>query len=148
MELEVGVIVDCKVTGITNFGAFVDLGEGKSGMIHVSEVSQTYVKDIRQFLKEGDQVKAKIITIDQAGKISLSIKQLQAPAAPKEKRRQSFPKSAFNGVPEEIDWQAGKSSEGMALDDMLAKFKQSSEEKMSDLKKIVESKRGKSYKKR
>lgn len=147
MKVEVGAIVECKVTGVTGFGAFVDLGEGKTGMIHVSEVSQNYVKDIKEFVHEGDVVRAKVITIDQNGKISLSIKQLQAPAV-REKRKQSYSKPVFNGRPEEIDWQAEKKTESLALEDMLSKFKQSSEEKMSDLKKIVESKRGKSYKKR
>ena len=68
MDLAVGAIVEGKVTGITKFGAFVALPEGKSGMVHISEVASTFVNDIKDFLQEGQQVKVKIINIDQAGR--------------------------------------------------------------------------------
>ena len=77
MQLEVGQLVEGKITGITNFGVFVEFGEGKTGMVHISEVAQTYVSDIRQHVKEGDTVKMKILTIADNGKISLSIKQAE-----------------------------------------------------------------------
>lgn len=77
MDLAVGAIVEGKVTGITKFGAFVALPEGKSGMVHISEVASTFVNDIKDFLQEGQQVKVKIINIDQAGRINLSIKKAQ-----------------------------------------------------------------------
>ena len=74
MNLEVGMIVEGKVTGITKFGAFVDLDGGKTGMVHISEVAPTYVNDIKDYLTEGQTVKVKIITIGDDGKISLSIR--------------------------------------------------------------------------
>ena len=74
MNLEVGMIVEGKVTGITKFGAFVDLEDGKTGMVHISEVAPTYVSDIKDFLTEGQTVKVKVLTIGEDGKISLSIK--------------------------------------------------------------------------
>ena len=77
MDLAVGSIVEGKVTGITKFGAFVALPEGKSGMVHISEVAASFVNDIKDFLQEGQQVKVKIINIDQAGRINLSIKKAQ-----------------------------------------------------------------------
>ena len=77
MDLAVGAIVEGKVTGITKFGAFVALPEGKSGMVHISEVAASFVSDIKDFLQEGQQVKVKIINIDQAGRINLSIKKAQ-----------------------------------------------------------------------
>ncbi len=77
MDLAVGAIVEGKVTGITKFGAFVALPEGKSGMVHISEVASSFVNDIKDFLQEGQQVKVKIINIDQAGRINLSIKKAQ-----------------------------------------------------------------------
>ena len=70
MDLAVGAIVEGKVTGITKFGAFVALPEGKSGMVHISEVASSFVNDIKDFLQEGQTVKVKIINIDQAGRIS------------------------------------------------------------------------------
>lgn len=81
MSLEVGAIVEGEVTGITNFGAFVQLPEGKVGLIHISEVSNVYVKDVHDFLKEKDKVKVKVLSIDERGKIGLSIKQLTPPAS-------------------------------------------------------------------
>ena len=90
MDLAVGAIVEGKVTGITKFGAFVALPEGKSGMVHISEVASTFVNDIKDFLQEGQQVKVKIINIDQAGRINLSIKkaQPQEPRQPRQERRE------------------------------------------------------------
>ena len=69
MSLEVGAIVEGEVTGITNFGAFVQLPEGKVGLIHISEVSNVYVKDVHDFLKEHDKVKVKVLSVDDRGKI-------------------------------------------------------------------------------
>ena len=77
MELTVGAIVEGKVKTITSFGAFIALPEGKTGMVHISEVANTYVSDIRQFLTEGQDVKVMVIAIDPAGKINLSIKRLE-----------------------------------------------------------------------
>lgn len=79
MSIEVGNIVVGKITGITNFGAFVELESGETGLVHISEVANTYVKDISNFLKEDDEVKVKVINIDDDGKIGLSIKQLEDP---------------------------------------------------------------------
>ena len=77
MSLSVGSIVEGKVTGITNFGAFVELPEGKTGMVHISEVASVYVKEIKDFVTVGQTVKVKILTIGEDGKISLSIKRAQ-----------------------------------------------------------------------
>ena len=85
MAIEVGAIVEGEVTGITNFGAFVQLPEGKVGLIHISEVSDVYVKDVHDFLKEHQKVKAKVLSIDARGKIGLSLKQLGP--APQKLRR-------------------------------------------------------------
>ena len=75
MELEPGKIIEGKVTGITQFGAFVSIEGGKTGLVHISEIALEYVKDIKNHIKEGDIVKAKVLSIDPSGKISLSIKQ-------------------------------------------------------------------------
>ena len=76
MELTVGAILDGKVKSITNFGAFVSLPENKTGMVHISEVANSYVSDIRQHLTEGQEVKVMVISVD-GGKINLSIKRLE-----------------------------------------------------------------------
>lgn len=90
MELTVGAILEGKVKTITNFGAFVSLPENKTGLVHISEVANTYVSDIRQHLTEGQDVKVMVIGVD-GGKINLSIKRLEAPA-PK-------PANKFSGAP-------------------------------------------------
>ena len=86
LAIEVGSVVEGVVTGITNFGAFVELPEGKTGLIHISEVADIYVNDVHDFLKERDTVRVKVLTVDDRGKIGLSIKALQdkaqAPAQP------------------------------------------------------------------
>ena len=77
MELTVGAVLEGKVKTITNFGAFVTLEENKTGMVHISEVANTYVSDIRQHLTEGQDVRVMVIGLDN-GKINLSIKRLEA----------------------------------------------------------------------
>lgn len=79
MEFGVGSIVEGKVTGITKFGAFVALPEGKSGLVHISEIAYTYVNDVKEHLKEGQEVKVKVIGIDENGRINLSIKKAMDP---------------------------------------------------------------------
>ena len=74
MQLAVGNIVEGKVTGITKFGAFVELPGGKTGMVHISEVAPTYVNEIRDHVTENQVVKVKILNITEEGKISLSMK--------------------------------------------------------------------------
>ena len=82
MELTVGTVLEGKVKSITNFGAFVALPENKTGMVHISEVANAYVSDIRQHLTEGQDVKVVVIGTDN-GKINLSIKRLE-PRQPRE----------------------------------------------------------------
>ena len=74
MEFGVGSVVEGKVTGLTKFGAFVSLPEGKSGLVHMSEIAYTYVNEVKDHLQEGQEVKVKVIGIDDAGRINLSIK--------------------------------------------------------------------------
>ena len=77
MQSKIGEIYEGKVTGVTNFGAFVKLSNGESGMVHISEVSSVYVKDIHDFISEGQDVKVQILEVDQAGRLNLSIKRAQ-----------------------------------------------------------------------
>ena len=141
MQIEVGQIIEGKVTGITNFGVFVDLGEGKSGLVHISEIAQTYVSDVKEHVKENDTVKMKVLNISDDGKISLSIKRAMVEEQPKSPRnnnggtaRSSRPvKSAIDVQSPQAVW-TPKKSESTSFEDMMAKFKQTSDEKFSDLK--------------
>ncbi len=127
MQLTVGEIVEGKVTGITNFGVFVDLGENQTGMVHISEVAQTYVNDIREFVKEGDTVKMKVLNIGDEGKVSLSIKRAQEQNRPE--RRPKMPPKPDNS----FVWTAKREESG-SFEDMMSRFKQVSDDKFSDLK--------------
>ena len=124
MTLVAGNILEGTVVNITNFGAFVEV-EGKTGLVHISEVADSFVKDIRQHLKEQDKVKVKVISIDDNGKISLSIKQ----ANPKKK----------SVKPAEIDWVSDKKKQSTEnFEDIMSKFLKDSEERLQDVKKNQE----------
>ncbi len=141
MSLEVGAILEGEVTGITNFGAFVQLPEGKVGLIHISEVSNVYVKDVHDFLKEHDKVKVKVLSIDERGKIGLSIKQLTPPPAatqPKPQRPQAENRERRGGMRQ----QSARPVPTLSFEDKLSKFLKDSDDRMLDLKRNTESKRG------
>ena len=133
MQLEVGKIVDGKVTGITNFGAFVQMEGGKTGLVHISEVALSFVKDINEFLKEGDEVKVKVLSVDDIGKVSLSIKK----ALEEEQKKQAK-------VPAQVSF--GGSSADMSFEEKMKQFMQDSEEKMSAIKRNMDNKRSGGYK--
>jgi S1 RNA binding domain protein len=152
MQVEPGKILKGKVSGITNFGAFVDLEDGGTGLVHISEISTDYVKDINDHVKVGEEVEVKVLPFEKGNKISLSIKQAyieknglpeKAPAQNRDKkfRRQPRPQTDFSVNPEEFTW-GQRTSSDMSFDDMLNKFKQSSDERMHDIKRNIESKRG------
>lgn len=136
MQLEVGTILEGKVTGITKFGAFVELPGGKTGMVHISEVAPTFVKEIRDYVTENQMVKVKILSISPEGKVSLSMKRVNE--APRTGRAPA-PRA---GRPGNFEWQPGRRNEPANFEDMMTRFKQTSDEKMSDLKRCMEAKRG------
>jgi len=123
MSLAVGSVVEGVVSGITKFGAFVELPGGITGLIHISEVADTYVKDVNDFLKEKQQVKVKVINVGDDGKIGLSIKQLIA--SPKTKTSKAKPRGRE-----------------ISFEDKMAKFLKESDERQQDLRRNTESKRG------
>jgi len=126
VSITVGAILEGVVTGITPFGAFVELPGGVTGLVHISEVADTYVKDVKDFLKAQDVVKVKVINIDPKGKIGLSIKQAN-PAAPGALRSRRPEKPRINKV---------------SFEDRLAKFMKESDERMQEFKRSTDAKRG------
>ena len=144
MELGVGAIVDGKVTGITKFGAFVALPEGKSGLVHISEIAYSYVNEVSDHLHEGQEVKVKIIGIDQSTRINLSIKQVEPPPQRAPRQGAGQRQSGGGGRPPR---QGGGSSRPMGFvhqapkeptdfEDRLKQFMQSSDSKLSELRYI------------
>lgn len=110
MPFEVGDVVEGTVLNITDFGAFIQLPEGKTGLVHISEVANTYVKDIRKHLKEHDKVKVKILSMDANGRISLSIKK-------------ALPKNNKERDPKDFVWQSNRNyNTNSSFEERLLKF--------------------------
>lgn len=122
MELSVGAILEGKVKTITKFGAFVTLPENRTGMVHISEVANTYVSDIRAHLTEGQDVRVKVIGIDETGRISLSIKRAQEQQRPARPQRTSAPP------------QQRQKSEPLTFEEKLKQFMSDSDSKISACK--------------
>ena len=131
MEFGVGSILEGKVTGITKFGAFVSLPEGKSGLVHISEIAYSYVNDVKDHLKEGQEVKVKVIGIDENGRINLSIKKaMDPPPRPAGQGRPSGRSGGFQGG------FRGKPApaEPTSFEDRLKQFMAASDSKLSELR--------------
>ena len=133
MDLAVGAIFEGKVTGITKFGAFVSLPEGKSGMVHISEVANSFVNDIKDFLTEGQDVKVKVINIDQAGRINLSIKKAQENIQSEQAQTQQRRFEKRPRVQQQRTVQS-KDQSAMTFEDKLKMFMADSESRMADIK--------------
>lgn len=136
MELGVGSVVQGKVTGITKFGAFVSLPEGKSGLVHISEIAYAYVSDVSEHLQVGQEVTVKIIGIDESGRINLSIKKA-LPPPPRPGGASSFqgggrPQSRGGSgfTPRPAPQPAGPAS----FEDRLKQFMQQSDSKLSEIR--------------
>jgi len=127
MSLEVGSIVEGRVTGITHFGAFVELEEGKTGLVHISEVADAYVHDIHDYLKENDLVKVKIINI-RDGKIGLSIRQANGGSGDPDGRKSRGPRRS--------------AASRKSFEEKLRGFLKESDERLASLRRSLDSKRG------
>lgn len=136
MSIEVGNIVEGKITGLANFGAFVDLGNGKNGLVHISEVSDKFIENIKDELEEGQKVKVKIINIADDGKIALSIRKAQENS---DKPKSSVaPKKKF----EPKRQTKSRQNENKSFDAMMNSFLKDSEDRLSSIRKNTEGKRG------
>ncbi len=146
MAVEVGSIVEGKVVSVMPFGAFVELEGGVNGLVHISEISTEYVQAVADHLKVGDSVRAKVVKIDENGKVSLSIKKRMLDEQKNNRRsRSQAPKSSGSVRPADVD--SLRSSQGdMSFEDLLSKFKSDSDEKMQALRRSSDSKLRTGYK--
>lgn len=142
MQLEIGKIYTGKVKGIAQYGAFVDIDGGGTGMVHISEVSSTFVNAIRDHLTEGQEVKVKVININEQGKVSLSIKKAEMTQEESDNQDKKPFKKDRKPKPNVYEPKKSIPQSEMSFDDMLAHFKQSSEERISDLKRSTDRKNG------
>lgn len=155
MEPQVGSIVEGKVTSITKFGAFVALDSGKSGLVHISEIANSFVNDVHDFLQEGQTVKVLVLSTEN-GKINLSIKKA---LPPQERPASRGPRPGMNsgprpagGAPRPAQQQSRPAfaarqqplppSGDQSFEDKLKQFLSSSEGKMADLNRSIDGKRG------
>lgn len=142
MQIEIGTIAEGTVTGLTSFGAFVKLPTQETGMVHISEVSNGFVKDINEHLSVGQKVKVKVLG-DNNGKISLSIKQ----ALPKEEQKPERDndrqqRGGYNRSRKPNVWQGTgpkTDSANLSFEEMMNNFKKASDEKMSTLRRSADS---------
>jgi len=119
MSVDTGSIVEGTVVKITNYGAFVELPDGRSGLVHIREIADTYVKDVRDYLKEQEKIKVKVLGVNERGKLDLSVKQA---LSPEERVARVRAKTSF--------------------EDKMKAFLRESEERLLDLKRNTEAKRG------
>ncbi len=159
MSIEVGNVLSGKVTGITNFGAFVDLGKQKTGLVHISEVSNSYIKDIKDVLTVGDEVSVKVMTVAPDGKVSLSIRRAQETEgestpkveksfkrAPRSQESQGQRKYSNDNHSPKNSYNASKPSPSQAkvddFDSLMSAFLKDSDDRLASLKRNTEGKRG------
>ncbi|WP_423800305.1 S1 domain-containing RNA-binding protein [Neobacillus sp. SAB-20_R2A] len=138
MSIEVGSKLQGKVTGITNFGAFVELPDGSTGLVHISEVADNYVKDINDHLKVGDQVEVKVLNVEKDGKIGLSIKKAKDRPEPEKKHSHSHSQRPRQGRANDRN----NNNRPESFEQKMARFLKDSEDRLSSLKRHTESKRG------
>ena len=156
MSIEVGNILPGKVTGITNFGAFVDLGNRKTGLVHISEVSNSYIKDIKDVLTVGDEVQVKVMKIAGDGKVSLSIRRASADfseetveekpkfqkSAPRNQEGQGSKKPYSAKSAPSFEKKSPSQAKVNDFDAMMSSFLKDSEDRLTSLKRNTEGKRG------
>lgn len=150
MSVEVGAKLPGKVSGITNFGAFIDLGEGKTGLVHISEVSNGFVKDIHDVLTVGDEVTVKVTSVGDDGKVGLSIRKAQEqPAEPKREfqrrdnnEHQENRDRGQRPAPKKQFIRAELMNSKQDFDSLMSSFLKDSDDRLSSLKRNTEGKRG------
>lgn len=140
MQLEIGKVYDGKVKGIAQYGAFVEIEGAGTGMVHISEIANTFVKDVKDYLKENQEVKVKVLSISDDGKIGLSIK--KAAENRNEQQQPRVPKPRPERKPNVWEPKKKPPMSELGFEEMLTRFKQNSEEKICALKRNTERKNG------
>jgi S1 RNA binding domain protein len=134
MQLEIGKITEGKVTGITKFGAFVELEPGTSGMVHISEVANRFISDISEVLTVGQTVSVKIISVSDDGKIALSVKKAETPEAADNNPGKRLPSPPPRGNNRFASSNRSGVKAPTTFEDMMNAFKKTSDEKLGDIK--------------
>lgn len=139
MSIEVGAKISGKISGITNFGAFIDLGEGKTGLVHISEVSNNYIKDINEVLKVGETVDVKVMSVGTDGKIGLSIRRASGEEIPERAPKKEYVRPQRKEYKKPVTPAAPKKND---FDSLMTSFLKDSDDRLTSLKRNTEGKRG------
>lgn len=131
-SLEIGSIVEGTVTGITSFGAFVELPGGTTGLVHISEIADEYVVDVRDHVREQEIIQVRVLKLNEKGKYDLSIRRVHEDSAEPKERRPRRTRTGDSG----------------GFEDLISRFKKDSEERQSDVRRNREARRGGSRKKK
>lgn len=134
MQPEVGAVLEGKVSGVTKFGAFVNLPGGKSGLVHISEIANTFVSDVAQYVSVGQTVKVKVIGIN-GDKINLSIKRAEeSEEAPRRSAPQQHAEQQSRPTkqPQQPSGQVAAPTEDQAFEDKLKQFMKDSDSRIAD----------------
>lgn len=130
MELTVGAVLQGTVKSITNFGAFISLPDNRTGLVHISEVANAFVSDIRQHLTEGQTVKVQVIAVDPSGKVNLSIKRLE----PKQPQNRSGVNRSRPPRPAAPEQAAAPKTQDQIFEERLKQFMSESDSKISSIR--------------
>ena len=144
MSIEVGNVIPGKVTGITNFGVFVDLGDRKTGLVHISEVSDSYIQDIKEVLKVGDEVKVKVMTIavDKPKEDSADKPRAKKPFTPRNDSQDFKKNRTASRTSAPYEKKSPSQAKATDFDSLMSSFLKDSEDRLTSLKRNTEGKRG------
>jgi len=143
MTIELGSIVKGTVVKIADYGAIVRLGGGKTGLVHISEIADTFVRDVRDYLCEEDEVMVKVLRLNNKGRYELSVKQCEVQPPPRSESREPVHAAARPVAREQFERHSPPEPRPLAtFEDRLSRFLKDSEQRQHDLKRNTESKRG------
>ncbi len=140
MAIEIGSIQEGKVTGIMNFGAFVSLQGGKSGLVHISEIANTFVKDVHDYLQVGQMIKVKVIDINEQGKINLSVKRAVEDEKLEAEKKAATQQAELNKLRIPEVGEVAAPTGDLSFEEKLKKFMQASDSKNADKRRNTERK--------
>jgi S1 RNA binding domain protein len=143
MTIELGSTVKGTVVKIADYGAIVRLGGGKTGLVHISEIADAFVRDVRDYLCEDDEVTVKVLRLNNKGRYELSMKQCEAQLPPRSERREPVHAASHPVAREQFEQHSPPEPRPLAtFEDRLSRFLKDSEQRQHDLKRNTESKRG------
>jgi S1 RNA binding domain protein len=139
--IEIGSIVEGTIVKLADYGAIVRLAGGKMGLVHISEVTDAYVRDVREYFRENDRISVKVLKLNDKGRYELSTKQAEAPL-PVQRPEREPQKPKPERVPDTFKWEARAKPQPQNFEERLSHYMKDSEERLHDIKRHIESKRG------